>query len=354
MAFLLFCGKQFGGMERRYSRLVGFLHGAGEDVVLLCTRDALEGVKNLGVNLPACRVELVDFSWGSDRRGLLKKLNRFFGLLRFFYLASTRRYKQIHIIANPGWFVLLYSVPRRFLPQFSFSVVNSTLSFDPGIVRRVVRGACSVDCLSETIGAYVRAQCKDASDMAKVFVSPCSFTDFSRVRLGVERDIDILMMARFVPGKGYDLFENAMPNIRRGLKIHLCGFGPHPPKIRDAEIYESEDPFGIFSRTKIFLSLQEAENYPSQSLLEAMASGCAVIATDVGETRRLLDDSCSILIDSRPECLAKAVESLMNDPVRCRSLGLAARKRVLENHTLERFAEYFRADILGLHHGSSD
>lgn len=347
VAFLLFCGKQFGGMERRYSRLVKFLDETGEDVVLLCTHDALVGLQDIGISLPPDRIKLIDFSWETDGRDLLRKFNRVCGLAMAFYLAATRHYKQVHFIANPGWLVLLYTMLGRWLPRLSFSAVNSMLNYNPKIVCRSVRRAYAVDCLSETIGSYVRAQCIDSDDRSKVFVSPCSFTDFSRVKLGNERDIDLLMMARFIPGKGYDLLENAMPGILNGLKIHLCGFGSNPPKIPGADIYESKDSFAIFSRTKIFLSLQRAENYPSQSLLEAMASGCAIIATDVGETRRLLDDSCAILIDPQPDRLAEAVGNLVSNPERCRALGLAARKRVLEEHTLERFAEYFRNNILG-------
>lgn len=259
---------------------------------------------------------------------------------------ATGRYRQVHIVANPGWLVCLYAKLIGFLPRFSFSVVDSLFNFSPSYVRVAVRKACAVDCLSDTIGAYVKTQCSSQEDMEKISVSPCSFTDYSKVRLGGRRDIDILMMARFVPGKGYELLEQAVPHMRIGLSMHICGFGPFPPKIPCAQIYKSDDPLEIFSRTKIFLSLQDVENYPSQSLLEAMASGCAIIATDVGETRRLLDESCAILIDSCPIQLARAVEDLVSDQGKCQRLGLVAKKKVEECHTIQRFSSYFSDKII--------
>jgi glycosyltransferase involved in cell wall biosynthesis len=98
----------------------------------------------------------------------------------------------------------------------------------------------------------------------------------------------------------------------------------------------------VLARTKIFVSLQRYENYPSQSLLEAMASGCAVIATDVGDTRLLLDESCALLIPRDADALAAAIRSLLDDGPRRAALGEAARARVLKDHTVERFAVYFK------------
>lgn len=346
IAFFLFCGRNFGGMERRYSRLARFLSDANNDVALICTCDARDGMSDLGIDIPSDRLILIDFPGRFFERKWLKKINRIYGLLRAFFIMAIGGYRQVHIIANPGWLVCLYARLKRFLPQFSFSVVDSLLHFEPSSVRVAVRGACAVDCLSEAIGEYVRMQCSSQEDMEKVFVSPCSFTDFSQVRLSKERDIDIVMMARFVPGKGYDLLEQAVRHIRTKLNMHICGFGPCPPNIPCAQVYKSDNPSGVFSRAKIFLSLQSVENYPSQSLLEAMASGCAIIATDVGETRRILDESCAVLIDACPIQLAGAVENLINDPSKCQKLGLSAKRRVEECHTIQRFSDYFMINII--------
>ncbi len=344
-AFLLFSGTKFGGMERRYARLVDFLSRKGVEVTLLCTSDALKGVHDLGIDLPPSRVQLIDVGW-IKTGGVLGRINRLYGLARAFWMMATGRYQQIHVIANPGLLVLSYAWLGRFLPPLSFSVVDSRLGFDSRIVGTSVRRARAVDCLSDTIGEYVRGQCRNSSDALKIRVAPCSFTDISGVRLREERDIDVVMMARFSPEKGYGLFLESLPKLPQNLEIHLCGFGPQPPETPRAKVYESSDPFEVLSRAKIFLSLQHTENYPSQALLEAMASGCAVIATDVGETRKLLDESCALLIPPNSDRLADAINRLVNESLLRKRLGLTARERVLREHTLERFATYFESDIL--------
>jgi glycosyltransferase involved in cell wall biosynthesis len=85
--------------------------------------------------------------------------------------------------------------------------------------------------------------------------------------------------------------------------------------------------------------LQVLENYPSQSLLEAMACGNAVVATDVGETWRLVDDENGIRAPPRPDAIADAIVELLTNPD-LPQLAFASRQRVLEEHTPGRFYDY--------------
>ena len=95
-------------------------------------------------------------------------------------------------------------------------------------------------------------------------------------------------------------------------------------------------PTQILNRSSLFVSLQVRENYPSQSLLEAMACGNAVIATDVGETWRLVNEANGLRIPPTKEALANAIAALLKDP-QLRQKQRASRHRVLSEHTPERF-----------------
>jgi glycosyltransferase involved in cell wall biosynthesis len=96
----------------------------------------------------------------------------------------------------------------------------------------------------------------------------------------------------------------------------------------------------------VYVSLQDTENYPSQSLLEAMACGCAVVATDVGLTRHLLDESCALLVPRDPVALADALAYLLEKEPMRGSLGRNAQRIATSTHTIERFAAYFVDDVL--------
>jgi glycosyltransferase involved in cell wall biosynthesis len=89
-------------------------------------------------------------------------------------------------------------------------------------------------------------------------------------------------------------------------------------------------------------------------VLEAMASGKAVIAVRWGGPPDILDASCGILIEPRDPAslvadLEQAIVSLANDRNRCASMGRAGRAKVLADYTwpmkIERFVAIYREAI---------
>ena len=68
----------------------------------------------------------------------------------------------------------------------------------------------------------------------------------------------------------------------------------------------------------------------SNALLEYMAAGRAVIATDVGANAKLLDGGrCGVLVPPNDEAaLVGAIGTLLANPLRAAGYGAAARRRV--------------------------
>lgn len=89
----------------------------------------------------------------------------------------------------------------------------------------------------------------------------------------------------------------------------------------------------------------------SNALLEAMAQGLAVIATDVGGNREVLEGGGGMLVPARqPDELARAIEALISDPERRSSLGREARANVERNYSVQRMVaawESAYADVIG-------
>lgn len=81
----------------------------------------------------------------------------------------------------------------------------------------------------------------------------------------------------------------------------------------------------------------------SNTILEAMASGVATVATDVGGARELLDDGVQgvIVPPKDTAALAGAVGALATDRDRRTAMGKAARTRVEERFTLERMVHAY-------------
>ncbi|MBN2354050.1 MAG: glycosyltransferase [Spirochaetales bacterium] len=107
-------------------------------------------------------------------------------------------------------------------------------------------------------------------------------------------------------------------------RFFILGFGPLESRVRSLlggaeyaripiECYFEPHPEKVLRSSKVIMSLQKFTNYPSRSLLEAMACGNLPVITDVGESRRLADDDFAEFVPESfsAENLARAVLRLI-------------------------------------------
>jgi len=87
----------------------------------------------------------------------------------------------------------------------------------------------------------------------------------------------------------------------------------------------------------VFVQASDEEGLPG-AVLEAMAMGLPVVATDVGGTREAVDDGVTgLLVPPRdPGALTAAVAGLLDDPGLAARFGAFGRKRVAEEFSSER------------------
>ena len=259
---------------------------------------------------------------------------------------------HVHICANPGIVSFCYSLLSKFLPPFSFSMnalkyfQNNNFWHKAIFLPFSVLQAKSIDCLGPKYKQILMSHTSFLS-LEKAFVAPCSFTGTKKKVITGARDIDVTFASRFVEGKGLKLLEASLSKVD-DLNIHVCGFGNLNVNLPHAQIYYTSSVIEVLHKSKIFLSLQEVDNYPSQAVLEAISAGCAIIATDVGDTRLFLNDTNAILIPEEPSALISAVRFLLKNEKRRIELTIKAQETVNEYHTVERYAAYFNKDIIGL------
>jgi glycosyltransferase involved in cell wall biosynthesis len=172
-----------------------------------------------------------------------------------------------------------------------------------------------------------------------------NFTDVARFAPAAAKEPLVTFAARLHPEKGALLFLDAAARVAAHApqaRFALMGRGEQEGVVaaRAAETGLGDrlrrgfatDLAPLFARSSVFVSCQRHENLGSSSLLEAMASGNAVVATDVGETRQIVDAAVGVRVPGDPEAIAGAVCALLDDPHHAGVLGSAARQRVLERY----------------------
>ena len=99
------------------------------------------------------------------------------------------------------------------------------------------------------------------------------------------------------------------------------------------EVYQSADVVAMPSIS---------EGFP-YAVLEAMSSGAAVVATDVGGVSEALGSAGVLVTPHDPVGMADALVALLRSPAERRRLGAEARARALQHFSEERFVGEYRA-----------
>ena len=174
------------------------------------------------------------------------------------------------------------------------------------------------------------------------------------------------ILATLKPAKGQDTFLRAAVQVaaqRPDSRFAIVGDGP----LR-ADLEALADALGIRARVHFFgfqrnvadllnafdvlVSASRDNEGHSNSILEAMALGVPVIATDIGGSRELVEHRKTGLLISADDdqALATAILTLLNQPKRTRTRVAEARALVNDQFTLERMVSSYESlylDCLG-------
>jgi glycosyltransferase involved in cell wall biosynthesis len=91
----------------------------------------------------------------------------------------------------------------------------------------------------------------------------------------------------------------------------------------------------------IFLSLQQENNYPSQALLEAMACGCIPIVTDVGETRKIVNEDSGFLVTENIKQIVGIIIHIFDNIEFFEIRGREIREMALRKFNIETYMKYY-------------
>ena len=174
----------------------------------------------------------------------------------------------------------------------------------------------------------------------------------------------VAFVGRLNRTKGYEVFVDAAARVgerNADVGFLVAGSPPAGEEWRVGDLRSRVERSGLGERVALMGYLSDAPRLfdsvqiavvPSLwpegfglVILEAMRSGCAVVATSHGGAGEIIENEVSGLLvpPGDVEALAAAIERLLLDDTLRRRLGAAAEQRVREVFTLERFTASIQA-----------
>jgi len=206
--------------------------------------------------------------------------------------------------------------------------------------KMVVRGAKRIICPSHVLEQLVLAQ-RPGAQKTLVIPNGLEVGDYSPNG----RELRILVVTRMLERKGVQHLLTSIAQSPVEPEVHIVGDGPYLPELkRQAQELASPPKFwgwldnrspqlrGLYEASSIFVFPSEAENFPVV-LLEAMASGLAIITTEGTGCAEVVGDAGLLVPARNPQAISRALKQLIEDPALRASLGAAARRRIEENFT---------------------
>lgn len=165
-----------------------------------------------------------------------------------------------------------------------------------------------------------------------------------------EREAGLVMSARLARQKDHAALIDALPRLAaaHGLapRLQLAGTGPLLGRLKAqaarrgvagqvAFLGHHRDVPGLLRSQRVYVLSTHFEGMPL-ALVEAMAAGCACVASDVIGVRGVIEHEVTGLLvpEGDPAALAAAVARLLQDPALATRMGEAARARAFAAHGL--------------------
>lgn len=227
--------------------------------------------------------------------------------------------------------------------------------------RALTRRAAATIAISRAVARYRVACCGDASARVRVVHNGVELADFgagdgarrrARARWGLSPEEPVAgTVARLHPVKGVEVFIGAAALVARwhpGARFLVVGDGPERARLRALATELGLDGRVVFTgelaTTQAHAALAAMDLFVLPSLreglglavIEAMAAGRAVVASDCEGIAEVVEDGRSGLLfapgDAR--ALAGKLDLLLRRPQLARRLAAAARERVRDRFSL--------------------
>jgi glycosyltransferase involved in cell wall biosynthesis len=234
--------------------------------------------------------------------------------------------------------------------EFEGGLLDPAIQHKP-FIRALNWGVKRVDyvqCISE----FTRDMARQAGYPDRMLKMIPNAVDTDRFRRSAEPVSDVpcvVYVGRLRTVKGVYMLLDAWADVVREVpaRLLIAGDGPEGEamlaKVAELGIADSieflgavDDVPAVHARGCIYAQPSFQEGMPN-SVLEAMASGLPVVATQIsGNVDLVFDDDNGLLVPSGDApAMGRALVALLKDPERARRMGLRSRERVTQRYGLD-------------------
>lgn len=324
------------GAEKRFIRLAREMCGIREDIVLITNIDLIiSAEKDNEIN------EIINWLRENNKISILNNdgikntlMKSILTSIQLFFIIRKRRIKTLHCSLGAIQYAFLKRILRvdTILELTSPDIVDKVTSKKMYI--NVLKKSDKIIAVSESVSRKVAiafSELKLYNQINKVICFDIPFflpnkKIVESSNISKKRNL-IVYASRLIERKNPILFAKAISKLldtHNNWDVAILGTGPLESEVKEilkdhiesgkVIVEYTANIYGYLLGSMIFVSLIWPDNYPSQSILEAMYSKNAIIATNVGSTYRFVGQSNGFLIeeykvDKVLETLEKAILS---------------------------------------------
>lgn len=173
-------------------------------------------------------------------------------------------------------------------------------------------------------------------------------------KYGLEPNHYILQVAAIVPDKGVHLLVEAYEKLETDLPLVIVGDTPYMTEYK-AKVQNTKDPrirflgyvYGqeyreLLANCRLYIHPLLVDG-TSPALLQAMAYGCCVIASDLPEIDGSLADCGPRFAAGDANALREQIASTLIQPDQARQYGQQARQRIIDHFSWDRVTDEYEA-----------
>lgn len=209
--------------------------------------------------------------------------------------------------------------------------------------RRALRRATRVLAWTEWTARSLREDYGIASEQIAVVHPGVDIARWSVDRVASSAPsarLRVLFVANHAWRKGLGILLSALPLVDRPLELHVVSNDAHLDLPADIVVHRELAPGsdGLrhqLAEADVFVLPTRADGVP-WAIVEAMAAGLPVVASDVAAIPELLGETGVVVPPNDPAALAAALRALADDPDRRAALGALASARAREHYAQDR------------------